>query len=73
LVAVATRLVARGLQTTLLAPQRYGELVTDTGVEFASIGADDVFAEVFDGATCGPQTAAWQLHGAIMAPRCALG
>lgn len=70
LVAVATRLVARGLQTTLLAPQRYGELVTGTGVEFASIGADDVFAEVFDGADLWTANrglaASWRYYGAAM-------
>ncbi|MCG2586628.1 glycosyltransferase [Massilia sp. TS11] len=48
--AVAAQLAARGLDTTLMAPQRYAPYVAGSGVAFVSIGAEDVFTRVFDGA-----------------------
>jgi len=46
LAAAAGRLATRGLQTTLMAPQRYAAL-TPPGVDFRPAGADDVFESVF--------------------------
>lgn len=46
LAAAAGRLATRGLQTTLMAPQRYAAL-TPAGVDFRPAGADDVFESVF--------------------------
>jgi len=70
LAAVAERLAARGLQTTLLAPQRYAGLVEATDVAFASIGADDTFAQVFDAADVWTArhglAASWRYYGAAM-------
>ncbi len=70
LAAVAERLAARGLQTTLLAPQRYAGLVAATDVTFASIGADDTFAAVFDAADVWTArhglAASWRYYGAVM-------
>lgn len=70
LAAVAERLAARGLQTTLLAPQRYAGLVDGSGVAFASIGADDIFAQVFDAADVWTArhglAASWRYYGAAM-------
>jgi len=70
LAAVAERLAARGLRTTLLAPQRYAGLVDGTGVAFASIGADDIFDEVFDAADVWTArhglAASWRYYGAAM-------
>jgi len=48
LAAVAGRLAARGLQTTLMAPRRYAALAA-AGVDFRPAGADDVFESVFSG------------------------
>lgn len=49
LAGVAAQLAARGLDTTLMAPQRYAAQ-TPAGVRFASAGAEDVFEQVFSGA-----------------------
>lgn len=46
LAAAAGRLCTRGLQTTLMAPQRYAAL-TPPGVDFRPAGADDLFELVF--------------------------
>ncbi len=70
LAAVAERLAARGLQTTLLAPQRYAGLVQATDVTFASIGADDTFSQVFDAADVWTArhglADSWRYYGAAM-------
>ena len=49
LAGVAAGLAARGLDTTLMAPQRYAAQ-TPAGVRFVSAGAEDVFEQVFSGA-----------------------
>ena len=68
--AIAARLAQRGLATTLLAPQRYAALAAREGVAFQSIGADDVFAEVFDGPDVWhPRhglAASWRYYGAAL-------
>lgn len=70
LAAVAARLAARGLQTTLLAPQRYASLVGATDIAFTTIGADDTFADVFDGKDVWTArhglAASWRYYGAAM-------
>lgn len=65
--AIAGALAERGIATTLLAPARY-EGLCPRGVVFDSIGADDVFDDVFDD----PATwtardglaASWRYYGA---------
>lgn len=68
--SVAAKLADRGFETTLLAPTRYKHFTENTGVAFQSIGADEIFSEVFDGKDIwhpleGP-TAAWRYYGAAM-------
>jgi len=70
MVSVAAKLADRGFETTLLAPARYKHFAESTGVAFQSIGADEIFSEVFDGEDIwhplkGP-TAAWRYYGAAM-------
>lgn len=68
LAEVAARLAARGLATTLLAPGRYAGMVEGTPVGFVPIGADDRFAQVFDGPEVWDPArglaASWRYYGA---------
>jgi len=70
LAAVAAKLAAHGMETTLMAPQRYRHLTAGTAVQFQSIGADDVFEEVFGSADVWSATkgleASWRYYGAAM-------
>lgn len=65
--AIAAHMAARGIATTLMAPARYAGLCP-RGVEFHSIGADDVFDAVFDGPEVwtarGGLSASWRYYGA---------
>lgn len=69
-IRIARAIAARGVQTTVLAPQRYRVYADRANVEFQSIGADDVFSEVFDGdAVWHPikgLAASWRYYGAAM-------
>lgn len=67
--SIAQALAARGLETTLMAPQRYASLAPG-GVGFASLGSDDVFESVFSASavwhkTSGPKES-WRYYGAAM-------
>ncbi|HYD94669.1 MAG TPA: glycosyltransferase [Noviherbaspirillum sp.] len=70
LAAVAEKLAAHGMDTTLMAPQRYRRFTAGTAVQFQSIGADDVFEEVFNGADVWSAAkglqASWRYYGAAM-------
>ncbi|MBH9578704.1 nucleotide disphospho-sugar-binding domain-containing protein [Inhella proteolytica] len=48
-VEVARALVERGLDATVLGPKRYRGAAERLGIAYQSIGAEDIFAEVFDG------------------------
>lgn len=47
-IEIARALAARGVETTLLGPARYRTLLGDAAVSYRSIGADDVFDDVFN-------------------------
>ena len=68
--SVAAKLADRGFECTLLAPARYNRCTQGTGVIFQSIGADEIFAEVFDGDDIWHplkgSRAAWRYYGAAM-------
>lgn len=68
--SVAAKLADRGLESTLLAPERYQHFIEGTTVKFQSIGADEVFSEVFDGNDIWHPLrgfgAAWRYYGAAM-------
>lgn len=68
--SVAAKLADRGFVTTLLAPARYEHFTEGTGVIFQSIGAEEIFSEVFDGSDIWHplkgSTAAWRYYGAAM-------
>lgn len=68
--AIATRITESGLACTLLAPRRYESYVRGTPVEFQSIGADEVFDQVFDGDDLWHPSrgmaASWRYYGAAM-------
>lgn len=70
LAAIAAKLAGRGVDTTLLAPERYRRFTDGTAVQFHSIGADDVFEAVFDGTDVWSATkgleASWRYYGAAM-------
>lgn len=46
-IEIATALARRGLETTLLAPSRYQHHAAGRGIRYLSIGADEVFEDVF--------------------------
>lgn len=68
--SVAAKLANRGLESTLLAPERYQHYTEGTAVKFQSIGADEVFSEVFDGNDIWHPLkgfdVAWRYYGAAM-------
>lgn len=68
--SVAAKLADRGLESTLLAPERYQHVTKGTAAKFQSIGADEVFSEVFDGNDIWHPLkgfgAAWRYYGAAM-------
>lgn len=68
--SVAAKFADRGFECTLLAPARYKRCTQGTGVIFQSIGADEIFAEVFDGDDIWHplkgSRAAWRYYGAAM-------
>ena len=68
--SVAAKLADRGLESTLLAPERYQHFTEGTAARFQSIGADEVFSEVFDGNDIWHPLkgfgAAWRYYGATM-------
>ena len=70
LAAIATKVAERGIDTTLLAPQRYEHFVARTKVSFLSIGAEEVFAEVFDNPDVWDPakgfSVSWRYYGAAM-------
>lgn len=68
--SVAAKLADHGFETTLLAPARYKHFTENSAVAFQSIGADEIFSEVFDGEDIWHplkgSTAAWRYYGAAM-------
>lgn len=68
--SVAAKLADRGLESTLLAPIRYKHFTEGTRVAFQSIGADEIFSEVFDGDDVWHPLkglgASWRYYGAAM-------
>lgn len=48
-VEIAGSLARRGLDVTVLGPQRFQPHAAQRGIEYRSIGAEDVYREVFDG------------------------
>ncbi|PTQ77396.1 rhamnosyltransferase subunit B [Nitrosomonas oligotropha] len=68
--SVAAKLADRGLESKLLAPERYQHFTEGTTAKFQSIGADEVFSEVFDGNDIWHPLkgfgAAWHYYGAAM-------
>lgn len=48
-VEVAASLARRGLEVTVLGPQRFQPHAAQRGIEYHSIGAEEVYREVFDG------------------------
>jgi len=67
---IAAALTKMGLQTSMLGPERYRQHADERGFQYLSIGADDVFAEVFDGEDVwDPKrgtAAAWKYYTAAM-------
>lgn len=68
--SVAAKLADHGFRATLLAPARYKHFTEGTEVAFQSIGAEEIFSEVFDGSDIWHplkgSTAAWRYYGAAM-------
>lgn len=68
--SVAAKLADRGLESTLLAPKRYQHFTEVTATKFQSIGADEMFSEVFDGNDIWHPLKglriAWRYYGAAM-------
>lgn len=69
-VRIAHALARRGIQATILAPERYRSYAHAGGAQYRSIGADDVFDRVFDGPDIWHPTrglaASWTYYGAAM-------
>lgn len=68
--AIAKELARRGKDTVLMAPARYAAFVASSDVKFMSLGADEVFEDVFSGSDVwhprkGLQ-ASWRYYGAAM-------
>jgi rhamnosyltransferase subunit B len=68
--SVAAKLADHALESTLLAPARYKHFTENTKVAYQSIGADEIFEEVFDGNDIWHPlkgtSAAWRYYGAAM-------
>lgn len=68
--SVAAKLADRGLESTLLAPKRYQHFTEGIATKFQSIGADEMFSEVFDGNDIWHPLKglriAWRYYGAAM-------
>ena len=68
--SVAAKLADRGVESTLLAPERYQHFTKGTAAKFQLIGADEVFSEVFDGNDIWHPLkgfgVAWRYYGAAM-------
>ena len=68
--SLTAKLTDRGLESTLLAPERYQHFIEGTATKFQSIGADEVFSEVFYGSDIWHPLkgfgTAWRYYGAAM-------
>lgn len=67
---IAAHIASIGIPATLMAPARYQSFVHGTGATFATLGADDVFEEVFSGSEIWTAQhglkASWRYYGAAM-------
>lgn len=67
---IAHALARRGVDTVLLAPERYRSLADPALIRFDRVGAEEVFADVFDSGDIWHPTkglgASWRYYGAAM-------